>query len=65
MTTDQMLAFENKIFGIVIFPFKPAKGILNALDERFLTDGSGFESLNFDTVPRTTAAPANGCEHFL
>jgi len=28
MTTDQMLAFENKIFGIVIFPFNLQKEFL-------------------------------------
>lgn len=37
-----MLAFANKIFGIVIFPPQPAKRILNEPDEKFLTDGSGL-----------------------
>ena len=32
MTTDQMLAFENKILGIANFTSQPAKRILNATD---------------------------------
>jgi len=39
MTTDQIFAFENKIFGIVIFPFKLQKEFLMHLMRGFsLTD---------------------------
>ncbi len=37
-----MLAFENKNLWDCYFPLQPAKRILNAPDERFLTDGSVF-----------------------
>lgn len=50
MTTDQMLAFENRNLWDCYFPLQPAKRILNAPGERFLSDGSDFESLNSGSV---------------
>lgn len=38
MTTDQVLAFENKNCWDCHFPLRPAKGILNAADETSFND---------------------------
>lgn len=50
-----MLAFENKIFGIVIFPFNLQKEFLMHL-MRLPTEGSLSERLNFYTVHWAAAA---------